>query len=122
MTPTPVPPTFAETLLRVSVRDAEWRDAVIGDLREELAAVHASRGPAAARRWYWRQAVPLACRFAVGRVVPAWRPARRRLAVADIEQHGGAVVRAPYNDAHERRAVVYDNKGNGLVFYAPTAR
>ncbi len=86
MTPTPVPPTFAETLLRVSVRDAEWRDAVIGDLREELAAVHASRGPAAARRWYWRQAVPLACRFAVGRVVPAWRPARRRLAVADIEQ------------------------------------
>jgi hypothetical protein len=86
MTPTPVPPPVAEALLRLSVRDAEWRDAVAGDLREELAAVAAARGPEAATRWYWRQAVPLACRFAISRIVPAWRPARRRLAVADIEQ------------------------------------
>ena len=34
-----------------------------------------------------------------------------------IEESGGAIVRGPYDDAHERRAVVYDNKGNGLVFY-----
>ena len=34
-----------------------------------------------------------------------------------IEEQGGAIVRAPYDDAHERRAVVYDNHGNGLVFY-----
>ncbi|OJX65925.1 MAG: hypothetical protein BGO95_05840 [Micrococcales bacterium 73-13] len=34
-----------------------------------------------------------------------------------IEEAGGGVARAPYNDAHERRAVVYDNQGNGLVFY-----
>lgn len=28
-----------------------------------------------------------------------------------------------YTDtAHERRAVVYDNTGNGLVFYKPLAR
>ncbi|MCU1690898.1 MAG: hypothetical protein JWN20_2826, partial [Jatrophihabitantaceae bacterium] len=27
-----------------------------------------------------------------------------------------------YNDAHERRAVVYDNKGNGLVFYSSLPR
>ncbi len=86
MTPTPVPPPVAEALLRLSVRDAEWRDAVAGDLREELAAVAAARGPEAATRWYWRQAVPLACRFAISRIVPAWRPARRRLAVADVEQ------------------------------------
>jgi catechol 2,3-dioxygenase-like lactoylglutathione lyase family enzyme len=39
-----------------------------------------------------------------------------------IEESGGGIVRAPYNDAHERRAVVYDNKGNGLVFYQPLAR
>jgi catechol 2,3-dioxygenase-like lactoylglutathione lyase family enzyme len=26
------------------------------------------------------------------------------------------------DDAHERRAVVYDNKGNGIVFYKPLAR
>jgi lactoylglutathione lyase len=39
-----------------------------------------------------------------------------------IEENGGGIVRAPYDDAHERRAVVYDNKGNGLVFYQPLPR
>lgn len=34
-----------------------------------------------------------------------------------VEASGGGIVKAPYDDAHERRAVVYDNKGNGLVFY-----
>jgi lactoylglutathione lyase len=34
-----------------------------------------------------------------------------------IEASGGAIVKAPYDDAHERRAVVYDNQGSGLVFY-----
>lgn len=43
-------------------------------------------------------------------------------AAAAIEKLGGAVVRAPYDDAHERRAVVYDNMGNGLVFYQPLQR
>lgn len=43
-------------------------------------------------------------------------------AAAAIDAHGGAIVRGPYNDAHERRAVVFDNKGNGLVFYKPLAR
>jgi lactoylglutathione lyase len=39
-----------------------------------------------------------------------------------VEESGGAIVRPPYDDAHERRAVVYDNKGNGLVFYSPLQR
>ena len=39
-----------------------------------------------------------------------------------IEAHGGGIVKGPYDDAHERRAVVYDNKGNGIVFYKPLAR
>jgi predicted enzyme related to lactoylglutathione lyase len=39
-----------------------------------------------------------------------------------IEANGGAIVRQPYDDAHERRAVVYDHNGNGLVFYSPLAR
>jgi lactoylglutathione lyase len=39
-----------------------------------------------------------------------------------IEDNGGAIVKGPYNDAHERRAVVYDHKGNGLVFYSPLPR
>jgi len=43
-------------------------------------------------------------------------------AAASIEKLGGAIVRAAYDDAHERRAVVYDNMGNGLVFYQPLQR
>lgn len=39
-----------------------------------------------------------------------------------VEDNGGAIVKGPYDDAHERRAVVYDHKGNGLVFYSPLAR
>jgi len=39
-----------------------------------------------------------------------------------IEESGGGVARGPYDDAHERRAVVYDNQGNGLVFYKSIKR
>ena len=39
-----------------------------------------------------------------------------------IEDNGGAIVKGPYDDAHERRAVVYDNHGNGLVIYKPLKR
>jgi lactoylglutathione lyase len=39
-----------------------------------------------------------------------------------VEANGGGIVKGPYNDAHERRAVVYDHKGNGLVFYSPLPR
>ena len=39
-----------------------------------------------------------------------------------VEASGGGIVNGPYDDAHERRAVVYDNKGNGLVFYKSLPR
>jgi catechol 2,3-dioxygenase-like lactoylglutathione lyase family enzyme len=39
-----------------------------------------------------------------------------------IDENGGGIVKGPYDDAHERRAVVYDNKGNGLVFYKSLQR
>jgi lactoylglutathione lyase len=39
-----------------------------------------------------------------------------------VEASGGDIVKGSYDDAHERRAVVYDSKGNGLVFYRPLAR
>ncbi len=79
------PPPFAERLLRAAVRDPEWRDAITGDLREELASLAARRGAAVARRWYWRQAVPLALRFVVGRVVPSATPSRQRVSIRDVE-------------------------------------
>ena len=36
-----------------------------------------------------------------------------------VDESGGGIAKGPYNDAHERRAVVYDSQGNGLVFYKP---
>lgn len=43
-------------------------------------------------------------------------------AAAALEASGGAVLKGPYNDAHERRVVGYDSKGNGVVFYSPLPR
>ena len=57
-----------------------------------------------------------------GKVVVGIKTADVDAAAKAIEDSGGAIVKGPYNDAHERRAVVYDNKGNGLVFYSPLAR
>ena len=57
-----------------------------------------------------------------GKVVPGIKTSDVDAAVKAVEEAGGAVVKAPYNDAHERRAVVYDHQGNGLVFYSPLNR
>lgn len=57
-----------------------------------------------------------------GKVVVGIKTADVDGAAQAIEANGGAIVKGPYDDAHERRAVVYDSKGNGLVFYCPKAR
>lgn len=57
-----------------------------------------------------------------GQVVVGLKTADVDSAAAAVESAGGAIVRAPYDDTYERRAVVYDNKGNGLVFYSPLPR
>lgn len=57
-----------------------------------------------------------------GQVVVGIRTADVDAAAQAVEANGGAILKGPYNDAHERRAVVYDHKGNGLVFYSPLAR
>jgi lactoylglutathione lyase len=57
-----------------------------------------------------------------GKVVVGVKTADVDAAAQAIETNGGAIVKGPYNDAHERRVVVYDHKGNPLVFYSPLAR
>lgn len=57
-----------------------------------------------------------------GQVVVGVKTADVDAAAKAIEESGGGIVKGPYDDAHERRAVVYDNKGNGLVFYKPIQR
>ena len=76
MTMSHLPPPRAEALLRRSIADAEWRDAVSGDLREEFTAYSCRVGPSQARRWYWRQAIGLSLRFTASRVLPSARPRR----------------------------------------------
>lgn len=39
-----------------------------------------------------------------------------------VDENGGGIAKGPYDDAHERRAVVYDSQGNGLVFYKTLQR
>ena len=39
-----------------------------------------------------------------------------------VDENGGGIVTAAYNDAHERRAVAYDSQGNGMVLYSPLPR
>jgi catechol 2,3-dioxygenase-like lactoylglutathione lyase family enzyme len=57
-----------------------------------------------------------------GTVVVGIRTSDVDAAALAVEEAGGSILKAPYNDAHERRAVVYDIKGNGLVFYSPLAQ
>lgn len=57
-----------------------------------------------------------------GKVVVGVKTADVDAAAKAVEENGGAIVRAAYDDAHERRAVVYDPQGNGLVFYSPLQR
>ncbi|GAA3023391.1 VOC family protein [Gordonia defluvii] len=57
-----------------------------------------------------------------GQVVVGIKTADVDAAAKAIEAAGGGIIKGPYDDAHERRAVVYDNQGNGLVFYSPLQR
>ncbi|QQS00545.1 MAG: VOC family protein [Austwickia sp.] len=57
-----------------------------------------------------------------GQVVVAIKTDDVDAAARAAEEGGGGIVKAPYDDAHERRAVVYDATGNGLVFYSPLKR
>lgn len=57
-----------------------------------------------------------------GQVVAGIKTADVDGAARAVVDAGGAIVKDPYDDAHERRAVVYDSKGNGLVFYSPLNR
>ena len=73
MSESPGPPSGADRLLRFVVRDAEWRDAVTGDLHEEFGTACRRQGVSRARRWYWRQALAIAGRMSVAKVMPGIR-------------------------------------------------
>jgi putative ABC transport system permease protein len=61
------PPRLAERLLAAAIRDCEWRDSIVGDLREEFAGLRQQIGDVRARRWYWRQACAIGSRAVLPR-------------------------------------------------------
>jgi len=50
------------------------------------------------------------------------RPAIEAIRAAGLQTIAVSFLFSFLNDAHERRAVVYDSQGNGLVFYSPLPR
>ena len=72
---TAAPPLLAERALALAVGDPEWRDAILGDLREEFLSMARRHGLPYARRWYWTQAVGVAAHRAVARVTGSRRSA-----------------------------------------------
>jgi putative ABC transport system permease protein len=91
---TPSPPRLAERLIARRL-GGDRREFVLGDLAEEF-AVRASAAPAAARRWYWRQA--LRC-LRGGGAPPIITPVRRtpfmRSFLADLRLSLRVFRRAP---------------------------
>ena len=69
----PAPPPLAERGLALLERDADWRDAILGDLREEFLIMAERHGTPYARRWYWAHAVGIAAHRASARLVPGRR-------------------------------------------------
>jgi putative ABC transport system permease protein len=61
------PPRLAERLLGVTIRDDEWRESIVGDLREEFAGMCGRVGVRRARRWYWQQAALIGGRTLLAR-------------------------------------------------------
>jgi lactoylglutathione lyase len=57
-----------------------------------------------------------------GQVVVGIKTSDVDAAAKAVEASGGGIVKGLYDDPRGRRAVVYDNKGSGLVFYSPLAR
>lgn len=79
---------IAEHILGVVVRDSEQREAIIGDLREELSRYCARVGAVRASRWHLRQCVGIAVRYGFMRLLRRKPPVRWIVLAAD-ESSGG---------------------------------
>ena len=82
------PPRFAESLLTFVVRDADQRDAMIGDLREEFAKYARRVGGPKAARWHWRQSLSIAMRYSLMRLFRRKPPVRWTISMASMEADG----------------------------------
>ena len=109
------PSRFAERLLTVVVRDPEWRDGVIGDLREEHAKLVGRLGATRARRWHLQQSVGIAARYGVHRLLRRQTPPRRWLAAAAQDPDGSWTAGFSRDVLYAWRAVVQRPALSGAV-------
>jgi putative ABC transport system permease protein len=101
------PPRLAERGLALLERDADWRDAILGDLREEFLIMADRHGTPYARRWYWTRAVGIAIRRAGARLstrgrrgaMPVTAPPDTRASRAALLLHD---VRAAWRSVRHR--------------------
>jgi len=103
----PAPPLLAERLLSATVADAEWRDSIVGDLREEFAVELARRGRPAARGWYWRQVMSIGSRAVASRFSAGRMRSRSWIAPPEPDGRGGRFAGAARDLAHAWRSVVH---------------
>jgi putative ABC transport system permease protein len=78
---------FGERVLTFVVRDAELRESMLGDLREEGARLARRAGAAKAARWHRRQSLGIAVRYGMMRLLRR-KPPVRWFSTADLEPQG----------------------------------
>jgi putative ABC transport system permease protein len=101
----PTPPPLAERTLALLVRDGEWRDSIVGDLREEFLELSAQSGRRFARRWYWRQAVSIGGRSVAARLVARPTKGTSWIGAADMDAGGRWTAGLTRDMRHAWRAI-----------------
>jgi putative ABC transport system permease protein len=81
------PPRLGERFLSVLVRDADLRESILGDLREEFARLSVRLGVERASRWHVRQSLGIAVRYGLMRMLRR-KPPVRWITLADAEPDG----------------------------------
>ena len=78
---------FAEQVLSFVVRDAEQRESILGDLREEHARQTRRVGVTRATRWHLRQSAGIAVRYGVVKLLRR-KPPARWITIAEHDTNG----------------------------------
>jgi putative ABC transport system permease protein len=99
------PSRFAESVLNLVVRDADQRESMLGDLREEHARLAARIGVDRASRWHLRQSLGIAVRYSVGRMLRR-KPPVRWITTATLEPEGPWWTGLTRDVMYARRAIV----------------
>ncbi|HYB94638.1 MAG TPA: ABC transporter permease [Vicinamibacterales bacterium] len=87
MSQSTLPSRLAERIVTSVVRDEAQRDSIIGDLREEYVRMARRAGPQRAARWHAQQAVGIAFRYSLSRLLRR-KPPVRWITLADAEPDG----------------------------------